>query len=121
MKNNFLSSISAKVIAGLSVIATIAAIVGMMTLFEQRYATAADVKQTQAQLVQSLKLVHINLEVLTLENSVLRLENQKRVVLMQMVQDPNSPVLKMILKDLDDKIELTNTRIGDLQNKKITE
>lgn len=121
MPGNFITGLSTKIIAGLGVVATIGAIVGMMTLFENRYATAADVKQTQAQIVRSMKVIEINLEVLNLDNQVMRLENQKRAVLMQMVNDPNNPALKMILQDIDQKLTNTNNRIGQLQNKKVTD
>lgn len=121
MSNSFFSSISTKVYTCLGVLATIAAIVGMMTLFEQRYATAADVKQTQAQMVKSMRLININLEVLTLENNVMRLENQKRAILMQQVSDPNNPALKMMLRDIDQQLNILNTRIGHLQNERVTE
>lgn len=121
MSDNFFTRVSMKIYAGLGVVATIAAIVGMMALFENRYATAADVQQTQAQMVQSMKLININLEVLTLENNVLRLENQKRSVQMQLATQPNNTALEMLLDDINTDIEKFNHRIGELQNKKVTE
>ena len=114
-------NLSSKVIAWLAFVATMIAIVGGMTMFDERYARAADVQKTQAQMVQSIKLLNVDIQLMSLKNTKLELKGEKRALMLQVNSNPNNIHLKLMLEEINSDLNTVSSRIGALENKKVTE
>lgn len=121
MKNNFLSSVSSKVVAWGTLLATGVAIVTAMTMFDDRYARAADVYKAQAAIVQSIKLLNVDIQLQGLKNRQLELKSEKRNLAQQVAIYPNNVTLKNMLEEANSDLVTVNRRIGELRNKKVIE
>ncbi len=121
MKSNFFSSISAKVLAWATVLTTIIAIVTAMTMLDDRYARADDVQKTQVQILKSIQLVNINLELINLKSYKQELKGQKRNVMMKLSEKPTDVTLTILLDDIRGDLDQVSERIGELKNKRVVE
>lgn len=118
---NYITNISSKVIAWLAFVATMVAIIGGMTMFDGRYARAADVQKTQAQMVQSIRLLNIDIQLMSLKNTKLELKGEKRALMLQVASTPSNIHLKLMLEEVKSDLDIVSDRIGALENKKVTE
>lgn len=116
-----IKSISTRVIAWLAFLATLVAIVGGMTMLDNRYARAADVQKTQAQFLQSVQLININLELMNLKNRKLELKSDRRNLTIEAVKAPENTTLKLMIEETNEDLTKVNYKIGELENRVVTD
>lgn len=121
MPSKLLASVSSKVIAWLALIATIGAIIGAMTLFDNKYASAADVNKTQAEMYKSIKLLSIDIQLQGLKNRRLELKGEKRNLQAQVAIYPNNITLKSMLEEVILDLQSVQHSIGSLENSRVIE
>jgi len=119
--NSFFASVSSKVVAWLALLATIGAIIGAMTMFDNKYASAADVYKTQAQMVKSIKLLNMDIQLQGLKNRKLELRGEKRNLQTQVATYPSNVTLRNMLEEVDRDLQNVLRSIGDLENRRATE
>lgn len=118
---SFLSGVSARVVAWLTVIATVVTVVGGMTMLDDRYARAEDVKQTQAQIVKAIKIINVDLELSSLRTKKLELKTERRMLIKQTQDQPNNELLKELLFEVNSDLSTVKDRMGQLKNSKLTQ
>jgi len=119
--NSFFASVSSKVVAWLALLATIGAIIGGMFMFDNKYASAADVYKTQAQMVKSIKLLNMDIQLQGLKNRKLELRGEKRNLQTQVATYPSNVTLRNMLEEVDRDLQNVLRSIGDLENRRATE
>jgi len=100
--------------------ASITAIVVFLGSIDERYAKADEVNQTQTELIQSIKLVNINLELINLKNRKLELKGEKRSMMLQVHSFPNDVNFKLMLDDIVEDLDSVCQRINKLETSIIT-
>ena len=121
MKISSLKNIPSKVITWFAFVATLVAIVGGMFMLDERYARADDVQKTQEQLVKSIQLITINLEMLGLKDKRSELKSEKRQLILKVHEAPDDIYFKIALDEVDVDLTSICNRIDELEGKIIIE
>lgn len=121
MKSNFFASVSSKVVAWCAFLATILAIIGGMIMFDNKYASAADVYKTQAAMVQSIKLLNMDIQLQGLKSRRLELKGERRNLQIQVATYPDNIILRTMLEEVTADLTSVLRSIGDLENRRAIE
>jgi len=119
MKSKFFSGVSSKIIAWATVLATIVAIVTAMAMFDDRYARAEDSKETHEEIIESIKLMNINMKINGLQSQRIMLKMNKRDLMLKQAENPEDPTIRCLLEDANEDMATINRRIGDLENEQL--
>jgi len=90
-------------------------------MLDNRYARAADVQKTQAQFLQSVQLININLELMNLKNRKLELKSDRRNLTIEAVKAPENTTLKLMIEETNEDLTKVNYKIGELENRVVTD
>ena len=121
MKNSFFNSTVSRVVALLTFLTIMTAIIGGMVAFDDRYARADDVQKTQIQMLKSIKLINVSLELVTLKSRELELKIERRAMMLQIGNNPGNIDFKIMLEEINSDLSSVTSRICLLENTRIVE
>ena len=116
--SKFLNNTFTKVAA---VIAFLCALITVFSMVDNRYARADDVRKTQEQLIDSIRGVNINIEIVRLKSRRGDLKAERRELMLKCMKDKDNHNLKIMLEEINDELESINNRIDELESKKLTQ